>query len=449
MSDDDSVDYRRGRRHHGGGGGGAAASAAAALSRVHHHRPTRVPGAVLNIVLPYFNFSGSHTRPRLHSEFCERWKQWEERGDLGGTRAVVYVVEGALKDHAYEVTSASCPQHLQLRLDSAFFCKEALVNAAVTRLLPRDAEYIAVIDSDVQFSNQRLLSDTLAALQRHAVVQLFSTAQDLGPDGEHMGGAPVQSFAATYIDHLKEHALTLASLSLDVPPRPSVPAPAQSQPSTSAAPAGGLGDEDDSVPSAPVLAALSSGGAPSAASIATDACYPTPACSTSGGGKVSAGGGHKKRKTGTSGHPGYAWAYTREAWKTFGGMIAFAVTGSADRLMALGLVGAVEAALDASMSEDYKRGARAWQHRAQALGRNLGVVHGGLLHEWHGPKTDRRYTDRHAILKATGFSPDLHTVMDSEGMLQITSSQSRDAAELRLRLAAYFTLRDDDSKCRH
>jgi hypothetical protein len=112
-------------------------------------------------------------------------------------------------------------------------------------------------------------------------------------------------------------------------------------------------------------------------------------------------------------------------------------------------VGAVEAALSSGMSEDYKSAVRAWQARAAVLGRNLGVVRGAIQHHWHSAKALRCYTTRHAVPTVTKFSPLLHTSMDSCGMLQLSSAQSHDAADLRLRLGAYFSIRDDDSTCTH
>jgi hypothetical protein len=44
-------------------------------------------------------------------------------------------------------------------------------------------------------------------------------------------------------------------------------------------------------------------------------------------------------------HPGYAWACRRDAWDHLGGLIEFAIVGSADRYMACALIGEIARSL--------------------------------------------------------------------------------------------------------
>ena len=61
--------------------------------------------------------------------------------------------------------------------------KERLLNLAV-RQLPPDCEFVAWIDADVLMQDPDWSQQAVAALASVPLVQLFSEARDLGPDGE-------------------------------------------------------------------------------------------------------------------------------------------------------------------------------------------------------------------------------------------------------------------------
>jgi hypothetical protein len=63
------------------------------------------------------------------------------------------------------------------------WAKEALVNAGVAKAKALGAEYVAWVDGDVTFKDPAWAAKTVAALRRHDVVQPWSDAQLLGPDG--------------------------------------------------------------------------------------------------------------------------------------------------------------------------------------------------------------------------------------------------------------------------
>ncbi len=80
-------------------------------------------------------------------------------------------------------------------------------------------------------------------------------------------------------------------------------------------------------------------------------------------------------------HPGYAWAMRRDAYTALGGLMDFCVLGSADRHMAMALVGKAELSLNRCLSPAYRRRVLAWQERAERhLRRNVHYVPGLLTH---------------------------------------------------------------------
>jgi hypothetical protein len=147
-------------------------------------------------------------------------------------------------------------------------------------------------------------------------------------------------------------------------------------------------------------------------------------------------------------HPGYAWAARREAWDAFGGLIDWAILGSADSYMAHALVGQIEYMLSPKFHPRYKELARQWQERTEItqwaerpISKNLGVVDGLILHNWHGSKDKRRYSQRWNILADRHFNPDVDIKRDWQGLYQLTSKNP----QLRRDIQHYFAERDEDA----
>jgi hypothetical protein len=74
--------------------------------------------------------------------------------------------------------------HIPVRAKTRVWNKENLLNLGVQRTPA--AQYIAWIDADVIFRREDWALATLQALQHYDVVQPWSDAYDLGPNGEHM-----------------------------------------------------------------------------------------------------------------------------------------------------------------------------------------------------------------------------------------------------------------------
>ncbi len=113
-------------------------------------------------------------RYQLYYEFRDRMHENEH--------VVMYTVEVAFGDRDFEVTSPDHPCHVQLRTNAEIWHKENMINIGVSRL-PPSWKYVAWIDADIDFNNANWAAETMHGLQHTAIVQLFQTAVDLGPDG--------------------------------------------------------------------------------------------------------------------------------------------------------------------------------------------------------------------------------------------------------------------------
>lgn len=142
------------------------------------------------------------------------------------------------------------------------------------------------------------------------------------------------------------------------------------------------------------------------------------------------------------GHPGYAWACTRKAWDTMGGLYDRSILGSGDRNMAYALIGRVELSYNEAISEAYKRDLADYQRECLILGMDVGCMEGNIVHAYHGPKQLRGYKSRWQILVDNQYDPDRDIKRDWHGLYQLTGRKPR----LRDDIRTYFRERDEDSK---
>jgi len=105
-------------------------------------------------------------RYTLFNEFCERMKS-EKHVKLIG-------IELQQGSRPFQTNSI-----IKLRTSDELWFKENLINLAVSHL-PDDWEYMAWIDTDIEFQNKDWARETIEQLQTYKIVQLFSHAIDLG-----------------------------------------------------------------------------------------------------------------------------------------------------------------------------------------------------------------------------------------------------------------------------
>jgi len=138
-------------------------------------------------------------------------------------------------------------------------------------------------------------------------------------------------------------------------------------------------------------------------------------------------------------HPGYAWACTRKAYETMGGLYENAILGSGDQIMMLSLLGQVDKALNPTNHEEYKKDTRVFQERVKQL--RFSYVPGVIRHYYHGTKANRRYRERWQILVEHQYYPHEHLKKEANGLLVPSESCP---PKLLKDILQYFKDRNED-----
>jgi len=121
-------------------------------------------------------------------------------------------------------------------------------------------------------------------------------------------------------------------------------------------------------------------------------------------------------------HPGYAWAITRKAYESIGGIYDKGVLGSGDKIFALSLINKVKQMNNDNYHDDYNNSMLDFQKKAKLL--RLGYVPGVIRHYFHGSKKNRQYMERWQILMNHNFTPKLDIAYDDFGILVPTSNMN-------------------------
>jgi hypothetical protein len=139
-------------------------------------------------------------------------------------------------------------------------------------------------------------------------------------------------------------------------------------------------------------------------------------------------------------HPGFAWACTKHAYQIMNGLIDYAILGSGDHHMALGLISRVECSHPKDIHPNYKKLLREFEKQVRPL--RLGYIDGTILHYWHGDLKLRRYKERWQILVENKYDPLQDVYCDPMGLWQLTDSGKRLEQDIR----DYFAERNEDDK---
>jgi hypothetical protein len=122
--------------------------------------------------------------------YASRYKLYEGfRAQNEGQHIVHWTVEVAYGNRPFVVTERDNQHHVQLRTSSELWHKENALNvliAYICQICP-DAEYFAWVDADVTFVRADWAYETIQQLQHYDFVQMFTEAQDVGPNYEPLG----------------------------------------------------------------------------------------------------------------------------------------------------------------------------------------------------------------------------------------------------------------------
>lgn len=297
--------------------------------------------AKLDVVAVISNPVQFDTRYRLFHKFC---KYIEKESDVR-----LLTVELQQRNRPFVTNS-----QVKLRSDDEIWYKENLLNIGIQHL-PKDWEYVAWIDADIEFINESWVRDTIEQLQTYDIVQLFTHAIDLGPKGQVM--IVHTGFCYLYVN--KEPMNNYV-------------------------------------------------------------------CGT----------------TYKNGHTGYAFACKRSAYDSMGGLLDFCILGSADAHMCLAWIGEVKKSLHSKLNDNYKKMCLAYQDRCERhIKRNIGFVHGSIIHRWHSDKPSRQYSSRWKILLDNDFDPLFDIKKNSKGLYILEGNKAKLRDEIRM----YFRQRQEDS----
>lgn len=116
-------------------------------------------------------------------------------------------------------------------------------------------------------------------------------------------------------------------------------------------------------------------------------------------------------------HTGYAWCCTKVFWEMVGGLMDFAILGSADHHQGFGMVGDVKDTVHKDVHPNFKRLCNEWSERAyRACQGRLGFVPTRISHAFHGPKAKRKYRERWAIPIKHNYDPVTDLTYDEQGL---------------------------------
>lgn len=159
----------------------------------HHHYHVNPLHKELMMVTMISNPIRYDSRYKLYRRFLQHMHE---------SGATVFVCEVQTGNRTFQITEKNNPLHLQLRSDDMIWHKERAFNLSVHRISTRfpHVKYFGFIDADIEFTRKDWQEEALNQLQIYDWVQGFSTAVDIGPNGEALSTS--KGFMYSYLNNI-------------------------------------------------------------------------------------------------------------------------------------------------------------------------------------------------------------------------------------------------------
>ena len=141
-------------------------------------------------------------------------------------------------------------------------------------------------------------------------------------------------------------------------------------------------------------------------------------------------------------HPGYAWACTRHAYDTLGGLFEEGILGGGDRIMALCLIQKIHSFENKVPPSLFER-LLEYQENLQQNPLSLGHVPQTISHHFHGYKKNRYYQRRWTWLQQYDFDPVRMLSRNSSGLCVPTEHFPQGLLD---KIKEYFSMRQEDEE---
>lgn len=139
-------------------------------------------------------------------------------------------------------------------------------------------------------------------------------------------------------------------------------------------------------------------------------------------------------------HPGYCFAFNREAFEIMGSLLDFSILGSGDNIMAKAFIGQCKDAFSNDINQGYKDLIYRFQNRVKNK-LHIYYTPGVIQHYFHGSKVNRKYNERWKLLVKYQYNPKIHITKDENGLITNTKDFPQ---ELLNDIMEYFRERNED-----
>ena len=150
-------------------------------------------------------------------------------------------------------------------------------------------------------------------------------------------------------------------------------------------------------------------------------------------------------KPGQYGHPGYAWATTKDNILAMGEFYDKGILGNGDKHMAAAFMGKYEDGFykGFQVSKGYIESLKEWQDKIMPIFKqNFGYVDMEIRHHWHGSKDDRQYIHRWKLLMDYQYDPYKDLIKDEGGLYRLKDEKK----EFEAMIIKIFEGRREDEK---